>query len=131
MLKVWIISASAKGFIQMALSDRFNSIGGEPVSLPADLTALQNETDIPDSVVLFADDAILEKPEVLTYVRDLVLKEGLSIFMLGEKVAMIRIMSCIDKSLIKGLFLHPVDVKEVVKTVDAYVALCGPRINRP
>ncbi len=128
MYKVWIFSANAKGFIQHSLLDHFEQMELEVISVQADPKFYGAETAKPDSVIIVADDDILENHEALVFIRDLIVQERIPVFLLGDKTPIEKISNSFDPVFIKERFPRPVDVKEVVKTVDAYLAFAGRNV---
>ncbi len=125
---IWIVSANEKGFLQHSLVERFSQLNLEVHSFKADVKQLSAECSVPDSIVITADEEILGKPDALIYIRDLAVREGIPIFIMGDKDPMDMILRSFDSIYIKACFHRPVDVKEVAKTVDAYLAFAGRQV---
>ncbi len=125
---IWIVSANERGFLQHSLVERFSQLNLDVHSLRADVKQLSAEEGVPDSIVITTDEDILEKPEALIYVRDLAVKERIPIFTMGDKDPMDMVLRSFDSIYIKACFHRPVDVKEVAKTVDAYIAFAGRQV---
>ena len=125
---IWIVSSKEKGFLQHSLVERFSQLNRESLSFGADLKKISQESNIPDSIVINADEDILTTPDILIFVRDLAVKEHIPIFIMGDKDPMDKILRSFDAIYIKERFHRPVDVKEVAKTVDAYLAFAGRQV---
>ena len=125
---IWIVSANEKGFLQHSLVERFAQLNLDVQSLKADAKTLSAEYNVPDSIVITADEDIIKKPDALIHIRDLAVRERIPIFLMGDKEPMDMISRSFDSIYIKACFPRPIDINEVIKTVDVYLAYAGRQV---
>lgn len=77
------------------------------------------------TVLLYADADFMCKPQVLIYIKDKALEDDLPIFVIGDDEEVREVEKTIPKHLIQKEFKRPINVTELVDTVDEYVKNCG------
>lgn len=75
-----------------------------------------------DTVVLFADEDISDNVEALVYLKDMSMENDIPIFVAGDSDELRKVEKTVPKSLIAANFTRPINVKNVVDVVVAYLS---------
>lgn len=88
---------------------------------------------IPPSVgtwLLFLDKELLESPKDLIFIKDKALENEAALFVIGEVDEIADIKKYLPGSLIQQEFARPIDVNDVIKTVDEFVKKNGSHVKK-
>ena len=72
-------------------------------------------------MVAFLDKRLLESPKALIFIKDKALKNKAALFMIGEVDEIADAKKYLPDSFWQKEFARPIDVNEVVKTIDDYI----------
>ena len=88
-------------------------------------TAETNEmSKVSDNIgvwLLFLDKELLKSPKELIFLKDKALEDEATLFLMGEDDEIAEAKKYLPASLIQDEFARPIDVNDVVKTVDEYI----------
>lgn len=84
----------------------------------SELSALKTKFD---AVILFADDDVSDNVEALVYLKDLAMEKDVPIFVAGDSDELSKVEKTIPRALIPANFTRPINVKNVVDVVLAYL----------
>lgn len=79
---------------------------------------------VPDNIgvwLLFLDKELLKSPKELIFLKDKALEDEATLFLMGEEDEISEAKKYLPASLIQEEFARPIDVNDVVKTVDEYI----------
>lgn len=88
---------------------------------------------VPDNIgawMLFLDKELLESPKDLIFIKDKALENEATLFMIGEVDEIAEAKKYLPTSLIEEEFARPIDVNDVVKTVDEYIKTNGSHLKK-
>jgi len=77
--------------------------------------------DKQDAILIFADEDVSDNMEPLIYLKDKAAENDTPIFVAGDDDELKRVEKIIPKSLIPYEFSRPINVKNVVDTIQAYL----------
>ncbi|MBR4981797.1 MAG: response regulator [Lachnospiraceae bacterium] len=80
--------------------------------------------------LLFLDKEILENPKELIFIKDKALENEATLFVIGEKEEITDAKNYLPASLIEEEFARPIDVNDVVKTIDEYIKTKGSQLKK-
>lgn len=83
-----------------------------------ELSAIKNKID---AVVVFADDDVTDNVEALVYLKDLAMEKDTPIFVAGDSDELRKVTKTIPTSLIPATFSRPINIKNVVDVVVAFL----------
>lgn len=88
---------------------------------------------VPEDVrvwLLFLDKEILGDAKELIFIKDKALENEATLFVIGEAEEIAEAKKYLPASLIEEEFARPIDVNDVVKTVDEYIKTKGSQIKK-
>lgn len=74
-----------------------------------------------DGILIYADETLADRQELLVYLKDRSLEENTPIFLIGDEEPLRLIRRTLSDSNIKLEFRRPIDVSDVVKRLDKYL----------
>lgn len=77
--------------------------------------------DTIDAVLLFVDEELLEHHQDLTFIKDTLLENDTPLFLLGGRNEIDSVKKYMPENLIQKEFIRPIDVGELVTTVDDFL----------
>ena len=97
-------------------------------------TAETNEmSKVQDNIgvwLLFLDKELLKSPKELIFLKDKALEDEATLFLMGEEDEIAEAKKYLPASLIQEEFARPIDVNDVVKTVDKYIKTNGSHLKK-
>ena len=88
---------------------------------------------VPEDVrvwLLFLDKEILGDAKDLIFIKDKALEDEASIFLIGEVDEIADAKKYLPGSLLQEEFARPIDVNEMVKTIDEYIQNYGSHLKK-
>ena len=118
-------------------SSYFNITIGNKLKEDYDIIEAKAETNemskVPDNIgawMLFLDKELLESPKDLIFIKDKALENEASIFLIGAVDEIADAKKYLPGSLIQEEFARPIDVNDIVKTVDEYIKTTGSHVKK-
>lgn len=118
-------------------SNYFNITIGNKLKEDYDIIEAKAETNemskVPDNIgawMLFLDKELLESPKDLIFIKDKALENEASLFLIGAVDEIADAKKYLPGSLIQEEFARPIDVNDIVKTVDEYIKTNGSHIKK-
>lgn len=120
MANVLLVSAT-NSFIMSSLTDQLEErkhhilqAGGNP----GEIGKIEEELQ---AIMIYADEKITQEMKLLVYLKDKIIEDTISVFVLGDTEQIEEIESVIPKQFIKMKFVRPINVKEAVEKIDEYL----------
>lgn len=88
---------------------------------------------VPDNIgawLLFLDKELLEKPKDLIFIKDKALENEATLFLIGAVDEIADAKKYLPGNLIQEEFARPIDVNDIVKTVDEYIKTNGSHLKK-
>ena len=102
-----------------------------------DIIETKAETDeistVPEEVrvwLLFLDKEILGNAKNLIFIKDKALENEATLFMIGEEEEIAEAKNYLPASIIEKEFARPIDVNDVVKTIEEYIKAKGSHVKK-
>lgn len=115
----------------------FNITIGNKLKEEYDILETRAETNamskMPEDVgtwLLFLDKGLLESPKDLIFIKDKALESEAALFLIGEVDEIAGVKKYLPGSLIQEEFARPIDVNDVVKTVNTYIKKNGSHLKK-
>ena len=115
----------------------FNITIGNKLKEDYDIIETKAETNemsrVGDNVgvwLLFLDKELVESPKDLIFIKDKALENEASLFMIGEVDEIAAVKKYLPGNLVQKEFARPIDVNDVVKTVDEYIKNNGSHLKK-
>lgn len=118
-------------------SSYFNITIGNKLKEEYDIIEVKAETNemskAPDNVgtwMLFLDKELLKSPKDMIFIKDKALENEAVLFLIGEEDEITEAKKYLSTSLIQQEFARPIDVNDIVKTVDEYIKNYGNHLKK-
>ena len=111
----------AQSLLVSSIVNQLKDLGHIPFAKPLNVTAISEVKEKIDAVLIFADEDLSDNTTALVYLKDKATEDDLPIFVVGDDTEVSVMEKTIPKGLIQGIFSRPVNVKDVVGTLDAFV----------
>ena len=115
----------------------FNITIGNKLKEEYDIIETKAETNdmskVPENIgtwLLFLDKELLESPKDLIFIKDKALEEEASIFLIGEEDEIADAKKFLPTSVVQEEFARPIDVNDIVKTIDEYIQNYGSHLKK-
>ena len=80
--------------------------------------------------LIFLDKEILESRQELIFMRDKALDDEVPVFLIGDKEEIIEARKYLTGCMLRDEFARPIDVNDIVKTVDEYIKKNGNHLKK-
>lgn len=104
-----------------SMGDLFTTKGHYVITSNLDMKELGKITEKQDAIIIFADGDLSDNTEELVYIKDKAAEQDSAIFAAGDETEINVLKKTIKESQIQGIFQRPVNIKNVVDFVDAYL----------
>lgn len=118
-------------------SSYFNITIGNKLKEEYDIVEVKAETNemskVPDNIgtwMLFLDKELLESPKDMIFIKDKALENEAMLFLIGEEDEIAEAKKYLSISLIQKEFARPIDVNDIVKTVDECIKTNGSHLKK-
>lgn len=103
-----------------SMADLLRKKGHEVTVCKLDVKEVSRILEPQDAMLIFADEGTSDNTEALVYVKDRASENDTAIFVAGDDIELNNLKKVIPSTLISASFSRPVNVKEVVDTIDLY-----------
>ena len=121
MVKTVLWIAEAGNFLMTSISEKLKELEIEAHGLPADVNELGKYKEGIDAILLYADENLVGKQELLVYLKDRSLEENIPLFLIGDEEQLAAVRRTLTDSNVKLEFKRPIDANEVAKKLDKYL----------
>ena len=129
MHNILLVSAT-QGYIPMSVKEKFEVNQNYKVTLVgANVDSINGFKEDVSAILLYVDENIISQ-QACIFLKDKAVEQDVPIFILGNMEDISTIESVFPAHLIRQKFLRPIDVKEVVKSVEEYVTSFGKHIKK-
>ena len=120
-MKTILIIAEAGNFLMTSISEKLKEQEYAIHSFAADVNEVGQYKEAADGILIFADETLADRQELLVYLKDRSLEENTPLFLIGDEDSLKEIRRTLTDSNIKLEFKRPIDVSDVVKRLDKYL----------
>ncbi|MDR1755012.1 MAG: response regulator [Eubacterium sp.] len=120
-----LIVAEAKSHLLMSITEHFEKVSYQVFTVPADIESINDVKETFQSILIYADDKLLDQHPALYFIKDHAVMSNIPIFILGNLDELTTIKSIIPKGLINKEFLRPISihVRELVDKIDNLIKI--------
>ena len=119
-----------RGYLNITMEEQLKGLGYHVIPVSANVDAINSIKEDITAVLVYADEDMMKKQQALVFLRDKCVEEDLPVFVIADVNEMAEIRSLISKQLLKREFQRPIDVKEVVSSVDEYIKTNGKHTKK-
>lgn len=129
MHKILLIS-NAQSYFNITIGNQLKAAEYDVVEAKAETNEISKIRDTISALLLFVDEEMIERQQNLIFIKDKALENDMPIFLIGSKNEIAAAMKYLPDNLVQGQFARPIDVNEIVKTVDEYVKQFGSHLKK-
>jgi len=129
MHKILLIS-NVQSYFNITIGNQLKAADYDVVEAKAETNEISKIRDTISALLLFVDEQMIEHQQNLIFIKDKALENDIPIFVIGSANEIKAAQKYLPESLIQGQFARPIDVNEIVKTVDEYVKQFGSHLKK-
>lgn len=116
-----LLVANTSSYLVTSIKDVLIQNGLEIVALDTKQEGIRNITESINAILIYADASLMERNDLIIYVRDFANEHYLKCFIIGVPDELAIISQNIPVSAIEEKFTRPIDTAQVVKKINDYV----------
>ncbi len=125
-----LLISNDQSYLNISIKDRLNELSYEVIMAKGDTDEVSKIKEEISAVLLFVNEEMIRNQQILIYLKDRAIENDLPIFLLGDVNEIEGARKLLPKNLIQGIFARPIDISEVVKSVDVYVKKYGNSLKK-
>lgn len=125
-----LVFSESRGYLNIAMEEQLKALGYNVIAVGTNINEINAVKEDITAVLIYADEEMIKKQQALVFLRDRIVEEDMPIFVIGDVNEMAEIRALVPKQLLKKEFQRPIDVKEVVSTLDTYVKTNGKHTKK-
>lgn len=129
MHKLLFIS-NMQSYFNITIANQLKENGYEILETVADTDEVNKVKDTISSMLIFVDEEMIERQQDLIFIKDKALENDTPIFLIGRRNEIEDARKYLPENLIQKGFVRPIDVSDIVKTVDEFVKKHGSHLKK-
>jgi len=125
-----LLVTGTQGYLTMTIKEKLEEIDYRVIVTDAKIDDINQVKDDLSAVLLYVDENMTDRQKACIFLKDRAIEQDLPIFILGNMEEISIIGNMFPKNLVPKEFLRPIDVKDVVSTVDEYIKTCGKHTKK-
>lgn len=125
-----LLISNTQSYLNISIKDRLKEMSYEVIMAKGDTDEVNKIKQEISSVLIFVDEEMIANQQVLIYLKDRAIENDLPIFMLGDANEIEEARKFLPGNLIQMTFARPIDINEVIRTVDTYVKKYGNSLKK-
>lgn len=120
-----LVFTEARSYLNIAMEEQLKGLEYNVITVGPNVNDINNIKEDITAVLMYTDEELVKKQQALVFMRDKIVEEDISVFVIGDVNELGEIRKLVPKQLLKREFQRPIDVKEVVVQMDEYIKLYG------
>ena len=120
-----LIISDTQSYLLVSLQKKFEEAEYNIINAKADLEELSKIKEQSDAIFIFADEQLLEKKNVLIYLKDKAIEGEIPVFVTGASEELLAIKQTIPQYLIRKVFQRPINISQAAEEVDHFIKTEG------
>lgn len=116
-----LLLANTSSYLVSSIKTALSEHGFQIVSLDSKQEGIRNITQSVHAALIYADASVIERKDLLIFVKDYAAEMGIKVFLIGTPDELAEISQTIPSSLIEEHFTRPIDMVSTIKRIDEYV----------
>ncbi|MBE5950665.1 MAG: response regulator [Lachnospiraceae bacterium] len=129
MHKLLFIS-NTQSYFNITIANQLKEAEYEILETTADTDEVNKIKDTISSLLIFVDEEMTGHQQELIFIKDKALENDTPIFLIGRRNEIDDARKFLPENLIQKEFVRPIDVGEIVKTVDDFVKKHGSHLKK-
>lgn len=116
-----LLLANTASYLVTSIKEALTGHGFGIIALDSKQEGIRNVLENVHSVLIYADSSVVERNDLIVFVKDYASEKGIKVFMIGIPDELAELSQVIPLSLIEEKFTRPIDMGTVIKRIDDYV----------
>lgn len=108
-------------YLMASLQERLEAAGHQVVMAAPEMDELSQRREPLSAILIYAEEEMPKKDQPLIYLKDKAVEEDVPIFLIGNLQELDAIRSIIPRHVIQQEFKRPINVNELVETLDNFL----------
>lgn len=119
-----------RGYLVTSVEEQLKKLGYQVTRVETKIDEISTIKESMDVILLYADVELLANQQALIFLRDKAVEEDTPFFIIGDSNDAEDIRALIPTHMIQKIFHRPIDVKNVVATIDEYIQHYGKQTKK-
>ena len=116
-----LLVRETRGYLMMSLWEKLKIKEYETIVVPADMNAISRVHLPLHAILIYMDEQLVTKQNVLIYLRDKAIEEELPVFLIGDVNEIMLLQKLFPADVVARTFLRPLNLVAVCETLDLYL----------
>ena len=116
-----LLVRETRGYLMMSLWEKLKIKEYETIVVPADMNAISRVHLPLHAILIYMDEQLVTKQNVLIYLRDKAIEEELPVFLIGDVNEIMLLQKLFPADVVVRAFLRPLNLVAVCETLDLYL----------
>lgn len=125
-----LVFTEARSYLNIAMEEQLKGLEYNVITVGPNVNDINNIKEDITAVLMYTDEELVKKQQALVFMRDKIVEEDISVFVIGDVNELGEIRKLVPKQLLKREFQRPIDVKEVVSDMDEYIKANGKHTKK-
>ena len=126
MVKIIIITKT-QSYLMLQLKERFEQSGDSILLVDAKTDHINKSLEGANAMIMYLDEEMSEDSQLLFFVKDKAVEKDIPVFLIGDPVEISTAEKIITKDVVANQFTRPINVNDIVGTVDAHLENFGQK----
>lgn len=120
-----LLIAETQSYMVLSMRDKLQEVGYQVEVVRANTNEISQVKETPGGILIYMDETLLENQQALIYIKDKAAEEDIPVFVVGNAEEVPAVEAVIPKHLMQNSFIRPINITEVVETMDTYMKTTG------
>lgn len=125
-----LVVSETKSYLVMSVEEQLKKMDYNMIEAPATIDGFSEVKDEIAAILLYAEPELADDRPALIFLRDRAIEEDIPFFVMGDSNDIDDIRDIIPEHAMQKEFPRPIDVKDVVTSVDEFIRYQGRHIKK-
>ncbi|MBQ2901488.1 MAG: response regulator [Agathobacter sp.] len=125
-----LVFTEVRSYLNIAMEEQLKGLGYNVITVGTSVNEINAVKEDITAVLMYTDEELVKKQQALVFLRDKIVEEDISVFVIGDVNELAEIRKLVPKQLLKKEFQRPIDVKAVVSDMDEYIKANGKHTKK-
>ena len=125
-----LVFSEERSFLYIAMEEQLKGLGYHVINVGTNVNEINAVKEDITAVLMYTDEDMMKKQQAIVFLRDKIVEEDIPVFAIGDVNELADIRALVPKQLLKKEFQRPIDVKEVVASMDEFIKTNGKHTKK-
>lgn len=125
-----LVFTEVRSYLNISIEEQLKNLEYNVITVGPSVNEINDVKEDITAVLMYTDEDLVKKQQALVFLRDRIVEEDISVFVIGDVNELAEIRKLVPKQLLKKEFQRPIDVKEVVSNLDEYIKTNGKHTKK-